>query len=207
MGDYFYLNNVKLTGYQVVEFEGDYYFISDGHKLAKNCTLYLSDYFVAGTGLAAGSHNFDADGKIVIKNGPVGDYFYLNNVKLTGYQVVKYDGNYYFIGDGHKLVKNRSMYIIDSYLYKYGLPASTYRFDADGKMILKNGPVDNMFYIDGIRQNAYQLLEFEGYYYFVSDGNRIAKNCTLYMTEAYVYGTGLKAGYYSFDSNGRMIIN
>ena len=213
VGDYFYLNHVRQNAYQTVEYEGNYYFIGNSHKLAKNCSLYLSEEHVAGTGLPAGRYNFDAEGRMdiknvpEIKNGPVGDYFYVNNVRLEAYQVVEFEGNYYFIGDGHKLVKNRSGYLMDRYLYKFGLPAGTYRFDAEGKMILKNGPVDNRFYINGVQQNAYQLVQFEGNYYFIGDGNLLAMNCELYLSQAYVYGTGLEVGRYSFDSTGKMILD
>ena len=46
----------------------------DGHKLAKNCKLYLSQQFVEGktfadgTAIAVGYYDFDADGKMIIKN-------------------------------------------------------------------------------------------------------------------------------------------
>ncbi len=206
IGDYFYLNNIRQNAYQVVEYEGDYYFISDGHKVAKNCTLYLNEQFVAGTDLSAGVHTFGADGKLELKNGVFGDYFYINNVKQTAYQVVEFEGDYYFISDGHKVAKNRKLYILESYLYKYGLPAGQYSFDADGKMILKNGPVDGRFYIDGVQQNAYQLVKYDGNYYFVGDGNSIVKNSSVYLTKEYVYGTGLREGKYEFDSTGKMIL-
>ena len=205
VGDYFYVNNVKQNAYQLLEYQGDYYFVSDGNKLAKNCELYLSEKFVAGTGLAAGMYSFDDDGKMIILEGPVGDYFYENGTMVRDYKLVEYEGYYYFIADGYKLVKNKKMYLIDRYLFKTGLPAGDYSFDAEGRMILRNGPVGDRFYINGIAQNAYQLLEYEGNYYFVGDGHRIAKNCTLYMSEAYVYGTGLRPGNYDFDANGRLI--
>ena len=57
-----------------MEYEGNYYFINDGHKLAKNITLYLSDRFVEGktfadgTAIPASLYSFDADGKMIINN-------------------------------------------------------------------------------------------------------------------------------------------
>ena len=203
----YYINNVLQKAYQIVEIDGGYYFISDSNKLAKNTTLYLSEKFTSKIGLAAGNYTFDENGKMILKNGIVGDAFYINNVMQKAYQVVEWEGSYYFIGDGNKIVKNRSMYILDRYLVKYGFPADTYTFDAEGKMILKNGPVGNKFFINHVQQNAYQLLEWEGDFYFVSDGNLLARNTTLYLGTQYVYGTGLSAGYYTFDSTGKMILN
>ena len=206
VGDYFYVNNVKQLAYQVLEYEGGYYFVYNSNKLAKNCTLYLTEKIASGAGVPEGYYDFDSTGKMIIKNGPVGDYFYIDSVKQNAYRLVQWEGDYYFIGDGNKLVKNKSIYLLDRYLLEYGLPAGTYSFDADGKMILKNGPVGDSFYVDGVMQNAYQLLEFEGYYYFVGDGHRIVRSCTIYLSNEYVYGTGLKAGYYTFDANGRLIL-
>ena len=62
----FYLNGNQQKAYQLIEFEGNYYFISDGHKVVKNKTLYLSDKFVKGTYFAVGAYRFDAEGKMVL---------------------------------------------------------------------------------------------------------------------------------------------
>ena len=76
------------------------------------------------------------------KNGIVDGYFYINDVKQLAYQIVEYQGNYYYISDGHKVVKNATVYIGAAYLkgitYPDGgeLPAGSYRFDAEGKMII-----------------------------------------------------------------------
>ena len=73
-------------------------------------------------------------------------------------------------------------------------------------MILKNGPVDGRFYIDGVQQNAYQLVEYNGDYYFIGDGHIIVKNTSVYLTKEYVYGTELREGKYEFDSTGKLIV-
>ena len=88
-----------------------------------------------------------------------------------------------------------------------------YDFDADGKMVIKNGPVGDYFYKNGIRQNCYQLVEFEGNYYFINDSHKLAKNVTLYMSEQFISGktypdgTPMQVGYYDFDADGKMIWN
>ena len=96
-----------------------------------------------------------------------------------------------------------------------GLAAGTYSFDAEGKMIipetpeepeLKNGVVGDYFYLNGVKQLAYQLIEYEGSYYYVSDGHKVAKNITLYLNKA-LAGTGLTAGEYYFDVDGKMILD
>ena len=64
----------------------------------------------------------------------------------------------------------------------------------------------NYFYIDDVKQLAYQLIEYEGNYYYISDGHKVAKNTTLYLNKA-LEGTGLAAGKYTFDAEGKMILN
>ena len=143
VGDYFYKNNERLKAYQLIEFEGDFYFINDSHKLAKNKTLYLSDKFVNGftyedgTPLQPGYYTFDENGKMVILNGPVGDYFYKDNVRLKAYQLVEFEGNYYFINDSHKLAKDKRLYMSQRFVEGIDLEVGWYNFDADGKMIIE----------------------------------------------------------------------
>ena len=77
-----------------------------------------------------------------------------------------------------------------------------------------NGVVDDRVYINGVLQKAFQLVEVDGDFYFINDGNnRIAKNITLYLSEKYVVGktfsdgSTLSAGYYYFDNNGKMVLD
>ena len=147
IGDYLYINNVRLNCYQLINYEGNYYFISDGHKIAKNCRLYLSSKFVSGhtyadgTPMTEGYYTFDENGKMVGKNGPIGDYFYRNDVRLLAYQLVEYEGSYYFIGDAHKIAKNTKIWLSAKYVagktYADGsmIEVGYHTFDANGKMI------------------------------------------------------------------------
>ena len=91
-----------------------------------------------------------------------------------------------------------------------------YNFDEEGKMIipeLKNGVVDGVLYINDVKQVRYQLVEFEGDYYFVNDGDKVAKNLKLYLSAKFVEGktfadgTPVAIGYYMFDAEGKMIID
>ena len=99
-----------------------------------------------------------------------------------------------------------------------GLSAGYYTFNAEGKMVIettdepsvpetdtKNGVHGDYFYINGEKQLAYKLIEYQGYYYYVSDGHKVAKNVKLYLNKV-LEGTGLSAGYYSFDAEGKMVI-
>ena len=61
--------------------------------------------------------------------------------------------------------------------------------------------------IDDVKQTRYKLVEFEGDYYFINDGDKIAKNTRLYLSATYVKGTDLSVGYYNFDAEGKLILN
>lgn len=143
VGDYFYKNNERLKAYQLVEFEGDFYFINDSHKLAKNKTLYLSERFVTGftyedgTPLQPGYYTFDENGKMVMLNGPVGDYFYKDNVRLNAYQLVEYEGDIYFVYNSHKLAKNTRIYLSERFVEGTDLKVGYYNFDEDGKLVIE----------------------------------------------------------------------
>ena len=80
-------------------------------------------------------------------------------------------------------------------------------------MIVLNGPVGDYFYINGVRQDRYQLVEYNGDYYFINDGNKLAKNITLYLDKRFVQGKTfidgslISVGYYTFDADGKMVFN
>ena len=221
---YMYINNERVNAYKLVEYAGDYYFVGDYRKVAVNQTLYLTKEYVDGytyedgTPLAVGYYTFGADGKMVIKNGIIDGYMYINNERVNTYRLVKYEGNYYFVGDYRKVAVNQTLYLtkeyVDGYTYEAGTPLAVgyYTFDKEGKMVIKNGIIDGYMYINNERVNTYRLVDFNGDYYFVGDGRKIAVNQTIYLTQEYVDGytyedgTPLSVGYYTFDTDGKMII-
>ena len=227
---YFYMNGQKLKAYQVVAHKGSYYYVSDGHKLAKNVKVYLSAKYLEGVTypdgeqLPAGNYRFDEEGKMIIperKNGIVDGYFYINDVKQLAYQVISYEGNYYYVSDYHKVAKNVTVYLSEKYVegvtYPNGdqIPAGNYRFDEEGKMIIperKNGIVDGYFYINDVKQLAYQVIPYEGSYYYVSDYHKVAKNVKVFLSAKYLEGvtysdgSPVPAGTYYFDEEGKMIL-
>ncbi|MBO5402309.1 MAG: phosphodiester glycosidase family protein [Clostridia bacterium] len=147
-----YINDVKQTRYKLVEFEGNYYFINDGDKVATSVKLYLGANFVSGMTFAdgraiqPGTYYFDAEGKMEIpelKHGVVDGYLYINDVRQLAYQLVELDGDYYFINDGHKIAVNTKIYLSERFVegktFADGtaIPVGYYEFDADGKMIIE----------------------------------------------------------------------
>ncbi len=156
--------------------------------------------------------------KYIPQNGVYGDYLYINDVLQVRYQLASFDGDLYFINDGNKIAKNVTLYLganfVSGKTFADGtpIPVGYYKFDAEGKMVVLNGVVDDYIYINGIVQQRYQLFNYNGDYYFISDGNKINKNITLYLSERYVEGKTfangdpVSAGLYYFDAEGKMVI-
>ena len=224
LNGYFYIEGVKQNNYKLVKSsDGNFYFIDAGHRIATNKTIYLGSQFVAGhtyadgTALSAGYYEFDENGKMIIKNGVIGDYFYKNGTLQKCYQLVEYEGDFYFIDAGNKILKNVRIYLNDKFVaghtYADGtaLSAGYYEFDENGKMVGMNGPIGDYFYRNGVRLLAYQLVEYEGDFYFIDAGNKLLKNTRVYLTAKFVagktYGDGsmIEVGYHYFDENGKMV--
>ena len=224
VGNYIYKNNVQLKAYQLVEVDGDFYFIGDRHEIVKNKQIYLNEAringltYADGTPITPGYYNVDENGKLIIINGIVGNKIYKNNVQLKAYQLVEIDGDFYFIGDRHEIVKNQKIYLnearINGLTYADGTPIAVgyYNVDADGKMIILNGVVDGYVYKNNTQLKAYQLVEVDGDFYFIGDRHQVSINRRIYLTEERINGltfkdgTPITPGYYVFDEYGRMII-
>ena len=205
----FYLNNERLSGYSLVEFEGDWYFIAENHRYVKNATRYLSASIVEGTGFAAGSYSFDASGKMIYKNGPQADgTFYVNNEKQSGYKLVSYENKWYLVAEYNKIAKGQTRYLNASMVEGTDFAVGYYQFDEDGKMIFREGPqADGTFYLFNEKQKAYKLIAFDSEWYLVAEYNKIAKGQRRYLNASMVEGTDFAVGYYNFDADGKMILN
>ena len=217
VGNYFYKNDVVVKGNRIVEFEGNIYYVGVGNCLAKDTNLYFGanfvngHYFADGTPMHVGRYDIDADGKFIIKNGPVGNYFYKNDVIVKGNRIVEFEGNIYYVGVGNCLAKDTNLYFganfVNGHYFADGTPmhVGRYDIDADGKFIIKNGPVGNYFYKNDIMVKGNRIVEFEGNYYYVGANNLLAKNTSLYFTSNFVAGTTLNVGRYEIDADGRLI--
>ncbi len=212
-GDIYYADaGIAIYAGLVQDTDGSYYYISGADfKAVKNCQKYVT--YTNGL-LPADTYTFGADGKMVIelKQGIVvednGDIrYYKDDVAIYAGLVQDTDGSYYYIsGSDLKAVKNCQKYIT----YTNGLlPAGTYTFGADGKLVMKQGVVveengDIRYYKDDVAIYAGLVQDTDGSYYYISGSDlKAVKNCTKYIT----YTNGLlPAGTYTFGADGKMII-
>ncbi|MBQ8909922.1 MAG: phosphodiester glycosidase family protein [Oscillospiraceae bacterium] len=197
---YYYKNGARTANAGLVEYQGDIYLIGDGAMITKNITRWVSKT----NGLRpAGVYTFDAEGKMVIYNGIVDGYYYVDGAK-TNAGMLLIDGNYYFATSGGKLKTSEVSWCS----YNNGLlPAGIYRFAADGKIIMTAELVDEngtlYYYKDGRRTSSAGLVEYNGDIYLVGDGAMVTKNITRWVNRT----NGLKpVGEYTFDADGKMVI-
>ena len=146
VGDYYYINGIKQTGWMLFEWNGNYYF-NEYYNVARNKRVYLNQDFVEGKTypngdpMKVGYYDFDEDGKMIIINGVVGDYYYINGIKQTGWMLFEWNGNLYF-NEYYNVAKNKKIYLTEAFVEGVTHPNGTilapgyYEFDVDGKMIL-----------------------------------------------------------------------
>ena len=197
---YYYKNGARTANAGLVEYNGDIYLVGDGAMVTKNITRWVSKT----NGLKpAGEYTFDADGKMVVRNGIIDGYYYVNGVK-TSAGMLYIDGNYYFAAASGKLKASESSWCS----YNNGLlPSGMYRFAADGKIIMDTELVNEdgtlYYYQNGKRTANAGLAVYEGNIYLIGDGAMVTKNITRWVSRT----NGLKpAGEYTFDAEGKMVI-
>jgi hypothetical protein len=190
----------------VVELDGNMYLVGDGYRVVKNSTVYLGDSQLKLVGLPKGLYAFDANGVLSPATDIYNGKYYENSQPAKLYQVIEFEGANYFVGDFYKVVKNKAMVLSASAMGDSGLPAGAYTFDAQGKMSPATGVVEGKYYENGQRAKLYQLVKVGEDYYFVGDGYRVLTNTSVTLKESQTAPYGLAAGTYSFDANGKMIL-
>ena len=199
----YYVDYVKNYA-GLVEVDGSYYYIASDLKAVKNGTYYVTKT----NGLKdAGFYSFDADGKMIIKNGLVeenGDLYYYVDGAKTAIGLIEWEGNYYYIASNLKAVKDAKHYVFAD--KANGLkPAGWYWFNADGTMFLEGIREDNgtkYYYKDGVKNYA-GLVKIDDAYYYVKSDCTVVCGRSYYVTKA----NGLMPNaVYTFGADGKMEI-
>ena len=210
----YYINDVAQYAGLVKDDAGNYYYINSSKKAVKNTTYYIYEARTNGL-MAEGTYSFGADGKMILpKNGVVKDAdgnirYYVNDVATYAGLVQDADGNYYYINSSLKAVKNTSYYIYEARTNGL-LPEGTYKFGADGKMILpKEGLVKDSdgeirFYKNEVPVYAGLVQDADGNYYYINSSLKAVKNTSYYIYEARTNGL-LPEGNYKFGADGKLI--
>ena len=210
-GDLYYYVDGAKTAAGLIEWEGDYYYIASNLKAVKGARHYI--FADKANGLkAAGWYWFNADGTMFLEgireeNGT--KYYYKDGVKNYA-GLIEISGEYYYVKSDCSVVCDRSYYVTKS----NGLmPSATYTFDADGKMVIKNGIYREklgdgneylFYYVNNVRQVNTGLVQLDdGSYIYVRSGANLA------VGSYYVSKTNnlLPKGTYTFGEDGKMVVN
>ena len=208
----YYVDGVATYAGLVKDIDGSYYYISGNGCIAiKNRTYYIT---FTNDLLPVGTYKFGPDGKMILKQGVVKDSdgcirYYVNDVATYAGLVQDDEGYFYYIsGSTLTAVTNCTRYIT----FTNGLlPEGNYKFDADGKMIIKQGVVKDSdgyirYYVNGVATVPGLVQDREGNYYYISGNGGIAiTNKTYYVSESKTNGL-LPVGNYTFGEDGKMII-
>ena len=137
------------------------------------------------------------------------------NVPFPGLvRIVSDDGHihYYYFGEDGKAVKNGHYKVEKN--NGLPLPAYNYTFDEDGVIVhdpdtskngIREGDESVFYYIDGVKVGEGLIRVNDCYYYARTSSGEIVRNRTYWITKN--NGLPIKPGMYSFDSDGKMIIN
>ena len=201
-----WINNGMLVWHAGLVKDGD-----DYRYFKRNGMVTSVETYVAKTNglLKAAKYTFDAEGRLMKLEGLHEDLngnlcYYVDYVKNYA-GLVEVDGSFYYIASDLKAVKNCTYYVTKTNDLK---PAGYYTFDADGKMVIKSGLVeengDLYYYVDGAKTAA-GLIEWEGNYYYIASNLKAVKDAKHYVFAD--KANGLKsAGWYWFNADGTMYL-
>ena len=206
---------------ELVEINGAIYLVKWSGKVAVNETLYIANSKANGL-MKSGYYSFGADGKLILPFTGVKDdgtgtlYYYMEGSVCSGVynsELVEIDGSVYLVKWSGKVAANETRVVIAA--KTNGLvDAGVYNFGADGKLIppvtevKDNGNGILYYYRDGKIVSAEydsELVEINGAIYLVKWSGKVAVNETLYIANSKANGL-VKSGYYSFDSDGKLIL-
>lgn len=131
-----------------------------------------------------------------------GSYYYVNGVK-TAAGLVKIGNSYYYADDSAKIIMDCEYEITKTNGY---LPAGTYEFAPDGKMLF-DGLVEESdgryYYVDGVATEA-GVIKIDGYYYYAAENGKLYTNMTATIEKT---NDLLPEGTYEFASDGVILLN
>ncbi len=241
---WWYVDDVKTYG-GLMLIDGDYYYARTSGEIVCGRSYWISK---TNDLLPAASYTFGADGKMLNppvteepdpeepetpvepeepekKNGIVEEggklWWYVDDVKTYG-GLMLIDGDYYYARTSGEIVCGRTYWISKT---NDLLPAATYTFGADGKMIdpptteepdpeepetpvepeVKNGIIEEggklWWYVDGVKTYG-GLMLIDGDYYYARTSGEIVCGRSYWITKN---NDLLPVGKYTFGADGKML--
>ena len=158
---------------------------------------------------------FGDDGVLIcVLDGIYEGVYYNQGVKTPYLGLIKLDGNFYYVNDGAKVIAGRSYYITNTNGLTFddgtAVAKGTYEFDEDGVMQIKEGLIDGIYYLHGVKTPYAGLIYQDGNFYYINDNAKPVAGRSYYITRlnglTFSDGTAVAKGTYEFDENGVMQI-
>ena len=129
---HYYVDGVLQMNKGLVEVDGNYYMVRGSGELAVG-TYYITEAKSNGLGFV-GYYEFDDTGKLTLKNGIVGDYYYIDGVQQRNIGLIQIGEDYYYV-TGSGLIAKDLHYVSEVKSNGLGF-VGYYQFDeTTGKMI------------------------------------------------------------------------
>ena len=205
----YYIDGVKAY-MGLIEIDGDLYYVRSNGELVIGRTYWVSK--TNGLVEKEGNYEFDENGKLVVETSPAvktgifeenGKLYYYEDGVKTYAGLIKIGEDYYYVKSNCEAVRGGIFWITKTNdLMKQG----NYKFDENGKMVIEpkfTGIKDGFYYQDGSKYYA-GLIEIDGYLYYVKSDCSIVKDGIFWITKT--NGLVEKQGRYTFDAEGRMVI-
>ena len=214
--NYYYEGGEKVYA-GLIQINEDYYYINS------SCQAVTGEYWISKTNglMPEGTYEFDEDGKMILpdpeeeerKKGKIvienGQMYYYENEEKTYAGLVKIEEDYYYVNGACRVVTGEYQVTKTNGL----LPAGTYEFDQDGKMIRTNLGTEVtstgeiiaedgvLYYWEGGEKVYAGLIWIDGDYYYVNSA------CRVVTGEYQVTKTNglLPTGTYEFGEDGKMV--
>ncbi len=200
---YYYIDDVLTPNAGLIKVEDAYYFITSTGAVKTGRYAVTK---TGSTGIAKGIYYFFEDGKMNFTRGVYEGKYYNDQGLGEAYAgLVEVNGSKYYIGSGGNVTTGR--YFI-SKLNGLLSEKRAYTFFDDGRM-LENTCIyskDGYYYEEGIRVPYAGLIEYEGNYYYVTDGGKYVTSRIQIVANPNNTGK-VKNGRYYFGQNGQMLFN
>jgi glucan-binding YG repeat protein len=205
-GYVYYFNCTYTVGSRCAAVKNRTYYVTKDNGLIPNGYYTMDEqgriidgrgnYVKADTAMEDGL-KFFADDSVV---------YYENGAKKAYADLIEFEGAYYYINDNAKPIAGKTYYITrtNGLTFSNGtpIPKGTYSFDNEGRMILKNGLVDGVYYENNAPKANIGVICQDGKYYYIAANGKPVTGRRYFVTKT--NGLVLK-GWYHFDANGVMI--
>ena len=198
-----------------------YYYVNSKCQLVTDCAYWISKN---NGHMKNQTYYFDENGTMYTPAPKNGFYFendawyYYVDGELNYAGLIWCDGpegndpGYYYVNSKCMLITDCEYWISKN---NGIMKNQTYTFDANGTMVQETGDNDQLlngfveedgelyYYVDGIKTYA-GLILVDGNYYYVNSKGRVIRDCTYWISKNNGY---MKNGNYTFDAEGKMILN